>query len=193
LIDINDFGIHEGISEVIFTTLSPDGIPNAAPMGLHRKGGRLFARIYNSKTLENIMNRPVVAASITDDPLLFVQSALSDVEPEKFEYVEGFPVLKDAKGWILFECKCKKGENISVVELAPIKGKITTQNIKPVNRGFNAVIEASIHATRYVVFWEKKYLEHIEYYNKIVKKCGGSRDKEAMELLYELISRQAQP
>jgi hypothetical protein len=186
-IDIEDFGIHDGISEVIFTTISPDGIPNAAPMGLHNKGGRLFVRIYNSKTLENIMKKPIAAANIVDAPLLFVQSALSDVEPERFELIDGFPVLKDALGWILFNCKCKKGENISVVELSPIKGKINTRNIRPVNRGFNAIIEASIHATRYVVFREQKYLEHIEYYNSIVKKCGGAREKEAMGLLYELI------
>ncbi|MCZ7381220.1 MAG: DUF447 family protein [Candidatus Methanoperedens sp.] len=187
LINLEDFGIHDGISEVIFTTISPDGIPNAAPMGLHRKEKRLFVRIYNSKTLENIMKKPIAAANIVDDPVLFVQSALSDVGPERFEYAEGFPVLKDAPGWILFDCKCKKGENISVVELSPIKGKINTRKLKPVNRGFNAVIEASIHATRYVVLREQKYLEHIEYYNSIVKKCGGAREKEAMELLYELI------
>ncbi|MCX9026102.1 MAG: DUF447 family protein [Candidatus Methanoperedens sp.] len=186
-INVEDFGIHDGISEVIFTTISPDGIQNAAPMGLHNKGGRLFVRIYNSKTLENIMSKPVAAVNITDDPVLFVQSALSDVRLERFEFLEGFPVLKDALGWILFECKCKEGENISVVELSPIKGKINTRNIKPVNRGFNAVIEASIHATRYVVFREQKYLEHIEYYNSLVKKCGGAREKEAMGLLYELI------
>lgn len=187
LINAEDFGIHDGISEVIFTTISPDGVPNAAPMGLHNRNGRLFVRIYNSKTLENIMKKPLAAANIVDDPVLFVQSALSDVEPERFEFIDGFPVLKDAMGWILFDCKCKKGENFSVVELAPIKGKITTQNIKPVNRGFNAVTEASILATRYVVFREQKYLEHIEYYNSIVKKCGGARETEAMGLLYELI------
>ncbi len=187
MIYIEDFGIYEGISEVIFTTLSPDGIPNAAPMGLHRKGGRLFARIYNSKTLENIMSKPVAAANITDDPVLFVESALSDIEPERFELVEGFPILKEALGWILFDCKCKKSETISVVELSPVKGKIITRKLKPVCRGFNAVIEASIHATRYVVFREQKYLERIEYYNSIVKKCGGAREKEAMGLLYELI------
>ncbi|MCZ7398288.1 MAG: DUF447 family protein [Candidatus Methanoperedens sp.] len=186
-IDIEDFGIHEGISEVIFTTISSDGFPNAAPMGLHNKDGRLFVRIYNSKTLENIMKKPIAAANIVDDPVLFVQSALSDVGPERFEFIDGFPVLKDAPGWILFECKCKKGENISVVELSPVKGKINTRKLKPVNRGFNAIIEASIHATRYVVLREQKYLEHIEYYNSIVKKCGGAREKEAMELLYELI------
>jgi hypothetical protein len=117
LIDIEEFGISEGISEVIFTTISSEGVPNAAPIGLHRKGNRLFARIYNSKTFDNIMGKPVAAANIVDDPVLFVQSSLSDIEPEKFGSVDGFPVLKDALGWILFDCRCKKSEKISVVEL----------------------------------------------------------------------------
>ncbi len=172
---------------MIFTTISPDGIPNAAPMGLHRKGGRLFARIYGSRTLDNILSKPVAAANITDDPVLFVLSALSDIEAGRFEYADGVPVLKNASGWVIFDCKYKKGENVSVVELSPIKGKLNQLKLQPVTRGFNAVIEALIHATRYVVFKEQKYLERIEYYNAIVKKCGGEREKDAMRLLYELI------
>jgi hypothetical protein len=190
LIDIEEYGIHEGISEIILTTISPDEVPNAAPMGLHRKGGRLFARIYSSKTLDNILSKPIAAANIVDDPVLFVQSALSDIESERFEFIDGFPLLKDALGWIVFDCACKKGGNISVVELSPVKGKITARKLQPINRGFNAVIEAAILATRYVVLKEQKYLDCIEYYNSIVKKCGGERETNAMRLLYELIGIQ---
>ncbi len=174
---------------MIFTTVSSDGIPNAAPMGLHRKGSRLFARIYNSKTLDNISSKNMAAANIVDDPLLFVRSSLSDLEPERFEFAEGFPVLEDALGWLFFYCRCKKGENISVVELSPINGKIIKKKIQPINRGFNAVIEASIHATRYVILKERKYLDCIGYCNTIVRKCGGTREKEAMRLLYSLIAK----
>lgn len=189
--DLNDFGIHEGISEMIFTTISSDGVPNAAPMGLHRKDGRLFARIYNSKTLENIIEKPVAAANIVDDPVLFVQSALSDIALEDFEFIGDFPVLKGSKGWIIFDCKYKKGDVSSIVELMPSRGKINNnnqnKNIKPVNRGFNAVIEALIHATRYLIAREEKYLDRIKYYDTIVRKCGGSREQEAMRLLYEFV------
>ncbi len=122
-----------------------------------------------------------------DDPVLFVKASLSDIEAERFEFVDGFPVLQDALGWIVFDCKCKKGKNISLVELSPLRGKVNCRKIKPVNRGFNAVIEASIHATRYVILKEPKYLDCIKYHNTIVKKCGGEREKEAMRLLYELI------
>jgi uncharacterized protein len=187
LIDVEEYGIHEGISEIILTTISPDGTPNAAPMGLHRKGERLFASIYNSKTLDNILSKPIAAANIVDDPVLFVQSALSNIEPERFVFANGFPLLKDALGWIIFDCACKKGGNISVVELSPVKGKIIERKLQPINRGFNAVIEAAIHVTRYVVLKERKHLDCIEYYNSIVKKCGGEREKNAMMLLYELI------
>ncbi|MDL5502950.1 MAG: DUF447 family protein, partial [Candidatus Methanoperedens sp.] len=54
-------------------------------------------------------------------------------------------------------------------------------------RGSNAVIEATVHATRYVLLKEQKYLDHIDHYNKIVQKCGGPDEKEAMKLLYDLI------
>ncbi len=116
-----------------------------------------------------------------------MKSALSDIEPEQFEFVEGFTVLKNVQGWIVFDCKCNKEENISVVELSSVKGKIFTRKIKPVNRGFNAVIEALIYATRFVSLKDKKFLEQIEYYNTVVQKCGGARDKEAMRLLFEVI------
>ena len=166
-----------------------DRVPNAAPIGLHIKDGRLFARIYNSTTLKNIQVNPGAAANIVDDPVLFVKSALSDLGVEHFEAINGFPVLKNSPGWVIFDCICKRGENISVVEMTPVKGKIHHKVIKPVNRGFNAVIEASIHATRYVGKKGQEYLRQIDYCNSIVQKCGGAREKEAMRLLYELIGR----
>ena len=186
-VDIEELGIHEGISEVIVTTLSKDSVPNAAPIGLHCKDGRLFLRLFNSKTLDNILAQPVACANIVKDPVLFVRSALSDIEAGEFELIEGFPVLKDALAWIRFDCKWKKVGKISVVELTPVSGAVISHKLKPVNRGFNAVIEALVDATRYVIFKEQKYLESIGYYDKLVRKCGGAQEKEAMRLLYELI------
>jgi hypothetical protein len=172
---------------VIFTTISPEGVPNAAPIGLHMKDGKFFARMYNSKTLDNISGKKTAAANIIDDPILFVQSALSDIHPDNFDLIGDFPVLKDALGWIIFDCEIRKGETISVVELLPVESKIKRRQIKPINRGFNAVIEATVEATRYVFLKEKKYLDRIEYYDNIVQKCGGFREKEAMKLLFDLV------
>lgn len=162
-------------------------MPNAAPIGIIKKGGKLFARIYNSTTLENVQANPAAAANIVDDPVLFVRSGLSDVEPERFEFSDGFPVIKQALGWIVFDCTFRKGETISIVEMTPVRGQINRRVIKPVNRGFNAVIEAAIHATRYAVMKEPEYLKQIQDCRTIVQKCGGAREKEAMSLLYKLI------
>jgi len=170
---------------VIFTTISSDGIPNAAPIGIHLEEGGLFARIYPSKTLENIKINKMAAANITYDPVIFVRAALTDMESNRFYYEDGFPVLKDAAGWIIFDCKWRE----NIVELLPLKGKIIQREIMPINRGLNAVIEATVHATRYVVLRENEYYSRIEYNNMIVKKCGGVHEKEAMKLLYELIGK----
>jgi hypothetical protein len=172
---------------VIITTISPDGVPNAAPIGLHMKAGRFFARIYNSKTLDNILGNKAAAANIVYDPFLYVESALSDIQPDNFDITGGFPVLKDALGWIIFDCRVRKGETISVVELSPVEAQIKHRQIQPINRGFNAVIEATVEATRYVVLKDKKYLDRIEYYDTIVRKCGSSREKDAMRLLLDLV------
>lgn len=187
MIDIDEFGIHEGISEVIFTTISLEGVPNAAPIGLHMKDGKFFSRLYNSRTLDNIRGKKAAAANIVDDPFFFVESALSDMHQDNFDLIGGFPVLKDALGWIIFNCRIRKGETISVVELLPVESKIKHRQIQPINRGFNAVIEATVEATRYVVLKDKKYLDHIKYYDTIVRKCGGPREKNAMKLLFDLV------
>jgi hypothetical protein len=52
-------------------------------------------------------------------------------------------------------------------QLSPLEAQIKHCHIQPINRGFNAVIEATVEATRYVVLKDKKYLDNIEYYNKI--------------------------
>lgn len=118
-----------------------------------------------------------------------MQSALSDLGDENFEFIDDLPVLKCSCGWIIFECKCTKGKVLSVSDLMPVKGKVNKRTIKPVNRGFNAVIEALVDATRYVISKEEKYLDRIKYYDTIVMKCGGLREIEAMRMMHELIGK----
>lgn len=60
------------------------------------------------------------------------------------------------------------------------------ETVRAINRGTNAVIEATTHATRYVLNHDQEHLKKINYYNQIVKRCGRPEDKKAMETLYEL-------
>ena len=53
----------------------------------------------------------------------------------------------------------------------------------PVNRGQCAVIEATVHATRYRSTRDPRLGRLIEHHAVIVRKCGGPDELEALELL----------
>lgn len=193
-VDLSSFGIREGISETIVST----GIesPNAAPIGIIVKGGKPFVRLFKgSHTWANVFKEKHLAANIVYDPLLFVRSTFFDLEPSEFYYVPArglsFPILKKASAWVVFECiNIKNTDQALVADLIPIEAGFNEANRKdlPVpNRGFNAVLEATVHATRYQLSGDEKYLEFIRHYETLASKCGGENEKKAMKLLYEVL------
>jgi len=192
-IELDSYGIMEGINEVIVTTKSINNRPNAAPIGLIRHSGKLTARVYNeSHTCTNIKDTGLLAVNIVDDPVVFVQSALKDLDKEKFEFIEtdtgiNFPVLASSNGWVIFKAGIRVGNIATTAELQFITGNIKSMGIRPINRGFNAVIEAAIYATRYKVFNDEKFLSKIKSYESIINKCGGRSEKEAYGLIYKLL------
>ena len=136
-----------------------------------------------------------LVANIVYDPLLLVRSTFFDLESSEFEYVSvcglNFPILKEASAWIVFECTdIKDTDHALVADLIPIKAGFNDANRKSLsvpNRGFNAVLEATVHATRYQLSGDEKYLKLIRHYESLAFKCGGEREKQAMELLYEVL------
>jgi uncharacterized protein len=193
-IDLSSFGIREGISETIVSTGLEQ--PNAAPIGIILKGGRPFVRLFKgSHTWANVLKEKYLVANIVYDSLLFVRSTFFDLEPSEFDYtpVRGlsFPILKEAATWVIFECiNVKNNDQALVTDLVPIEAGFNEDNRKdlPVpNRGFNAVLEATVHATRYQLTGEEKYLELIRHYETLASKCGGEKEKKAMKLLYEVL------
>lgn len=193
--NLKEAGIIEGISEVIVTTRSASMKPNAAPIGIINKGGMYFIKLYEgSKTLSNLKEIKMLAANVVDNPIIFVKTALGDLKEDYFSLFHGFPVLKEAKSQILFKSKFIKGSSLKIFQLEPLAVQINVKEVKAVNRGLNAVIEAVIHATRYAITEEEdkeekeKLKKIIAYYNAIVSKCGGDREKEAIQLLYKTIN-----
>lgn len=191
-IELDEFGLYEGISETIVTT-HQDWSPNAAPMGIIRKQDTILIRIFKgSRTYQNVIAEDILVANITNDPVAFVKYTFSDVEPEELETVSSlgmeFYVLKAAQSWVAFECiNTKVTPESLVAELKPLRGHVNTFRPKAVNRGLNAIIEATIHATRYKLHGEEKYLNLIKLYADIISKCGGDREKEALQLLYAFL------
>jgi uncharacterized protein len=193
-INLSSFGIREGISETIVST----GLerPNAAPIGIIIKGGKPFVRLFKgSHTWANVRKEKCLVTNVVYNPLLFVRSTFFDLEPSEFDYVPvsgfNFPILKEAAAWVIFECiDIKNTDQVLIADLVPIKAGLREANRKdlPVpNRGFNAVLEATVHATRYQLSRDEKYLELIRHYETLASKCGGKNEKKAMKLLYEVL------
>lgn len=162
-------------------------------MGIIRKQDTTLIRLFKgSRTYQNVLAENFLVANITNDPVAFVRYTFSEVQPEDIENISSpgreFPVLKAAQSWIAFECiNTKITPEALVAELRPLRGHVGSFQPKAPNRGLNAVIEATIHATRYKMNEEEKYMKLIDFYEDIINKCGGEREKEAIHLLHTFL------
>lgn len=204
--------ICEGVNETIVTTVSKDGVPNAAPIGIIRKDEKVFVKLYPSTTCQNVIDSGYLVANITHDPMLFVMAALGNIDDRGFERMECetvpdncidntctaansnvdtcAPTFMRLKGCtcILFECeRLTDSTEPEVFSLKPVSTVIEKQVPIPVNRGFNALIEACVAATRFVLFRDDESLDVIRNSRILVNKCGSRRDKDAFQLLVEKI------
>jgi len=183
LLNLRSYGLNEGINEVIATTISSARQPNAAPIGLIVKRGKVSARIYkNTATYRNVLDAKALIGNIVDDPMLFVTTAFSDLSKRHYCFKKNLtiPVLQRASAWVLFECKIRGDEEPARISLMPKKGAVVDRKVLAINRALYAVIEAAIHATRYRATGEEKYREWMEHYRTIVQKCGSRREKMAL-------------
>jgi len=180
--------IREGINEVIATTAH-----NAAPMGIHlRNGSATMVLFAGSHTAENIERDSWVVANFVYDPVLFVRTAFEDLPHESFidEPVNGTMMqrLKGADAWAAFTATVEhKTREVMGVRLTLEKEIIEDVCIHPVNRGFSSVIDATVIATRYKENRDQELHQLIGYHAGIVRKCGGKRDIEALDLLLKYI------
>lgn len=180
--------IRAGINEVIATTAF-----NAAPMGIHSRNGRLTMVLFaGSHTAENIERDGWVVANFVYDPVLYVRTAFDDLPRDLFtdEPVHGriMQRMSGADAWAAFSATVEhRTHEAMMVRLTLEKEIIEGVSVHPVNRGFNSIIDATVHATRYNVNQDPKLKELIGYHAGIVRKCGGKRDIEALDLLLHYI------
>jgi hypothetical protein len=173
-----------GINEVIATTLF-----NAAPMGIHyREENASMVLFSGSNTAENIERDGWIVANFVHDPVLYVRTAFENLPGSSFieEPVSAKTItrLAGADAWAVFTAIILRRTNESMmVQLTLEKEIIEEVAVHPVNRGFNSIIEATVHATRYKENQNPELKKLIDYNVGIVRKCGGKRELEALELL----------
>ena len=180
--------LNEGINEIIATTHQ-----NAAPMGIIKRNGKIRMVLYHgSHTAERVVSGGWVVANFIFDPVLYVTTAFDDLPAEVFieENAGEFTVerLSSCEAWAAYKAKVERSTRQSLlISLLPVREEIGNLALHPVNRGFNSIIDATVHGTRYKVTRDKGLLDVIEYHAGIIKKCGGPRESEALSLLFDYI------
>jgi hypothetical protein len=180
--------LKSGINEIIATTRF-----NAAPMGIHYREGKASMVVFlGSNTAENIERDGWVVANFIHDPLVYVKTAFEDLPQNLFieEPVAQKTVMRlaGADAWAAFSAIIvRKTTETMVVHLSLEKEIIEGVVLQPVNRGFNNIIEATVHATRYKENRDPELKKRIDYHAGIVRKCGGKRETEALDLLTRYI------
>lgn len=178
---LRDFGLRNGINEVVVVTKGEK--MNTAPIGIiveDENSLRAKAKLYASHTRDNVEKGSFFVANIVQDPLIFAISAFDDLGEEFFESLDP-PVIKDALAYCEFEVKLKG----LFAELRLLRGSIIREEVRAVNRGFNAVIEALVHATRFVKNRSPALEQKIRDCYEIIEKCGGEMEKKAMQIIME--------
>jgi hypothetical protein len=177
--------LKDGINEVIATTWQ-----NAAPMGLIYRNQVVRMVVFRgSHTAERIRQDGWVVANFIFDPLMYVKTAFEDLPPGEFldEMAGGITVqrLAGADAWAAYQAVVEKEtDDALIVKLAVLKEVVCRPAIHPVNRGFNSIIEATVHATRFQKSRKPRLHDLIRHHAALVRRCGGARELEALDLLF---------
>jgi uncharacterized protein len=178
-----------GINEVIATTTR-----NAAPIGVHFRDNRAYMILFRgSHTFENIQREGWVVANFVQDPIIYVRTAFEDLPPESFidETIGDLTMqrLNGADAWAAFTATIERTTSESMIVALSLRKEIIEDLVfHPVNRGFGNIIDATVHATRYVENRNPSLKQLIEQHAGIIKKCGGKRELDALDLLMQHIA-----
>ena len=178
-----------GVTESIVTTLGPNDRWNAAALGLHAPdgvGGPVRARTYGrTRTWRNFVERGGGVVQFTVDPRTFVDAALTVKEV-------GDPVLPSADAWVEVDVEEVAAETegdttIRTWELEPVESAVVAERVPTVNRGFGAVVDATVAASRLDVpgFDTAELLDRLRYFADVVERCGGPAEREAFARIDE--------
>ncbi|AFO56004.1 MULTISPECIES: DUF447 domain-containing protein [Natrinema] len=170
-----------GVTESIVTTLGPNGLWNAAALGLHA-GDPVTARTWgNTRTRRNFHRQGTGYVQFVDDPVDFAEAACSIVERED-------PVLASATAWVRVAVdrvdSGREGDtDWEDWALYPLEATIERETVPTIDRGFGAVVEATVAASRLSVsgYDENELRDRLAYCASVVDRAGGPREREAIE------------
>ena len=196
-----------GVTESIVATLGPNGRWNFAALGLHAPKktagsdtpeapdtpeasgaaeGPVTARTYGrTRTWRNFSEHGGGVVQFTVDPREFVDAALTVYEADD-------RLLPNADAWV--EVTASEVDHETMGEttvrtwaLDPGESAVCTERVPTINRGFGAVIDAAVAASRLDVPSAETatLFDRLRYAADVVDRCGGPAEREAFARIDE--------
>jgi hypothetical protein len=171
--------------ETVVTTTGGDGVVNCAAMGVRWGEEELvFWPFDDTRTLKNLRFRGEAVVHLTDDVLLFVQSALGRPEPPmRPASVIAGSVIETANAW----------REVVVTEIAadpPSRARVSARVVASgtgsrealgLCRARHAAVEASILASRLRRLGADHVVAELDRLQGLVDKTGGPGERAAMD------------
>jgi len=190
-----------GVTESVVATLGPNDRWNFAALGLHApttaaesgvsEGSGpterpVTARTYGrTRTWRNFSERGGGVVQFTVDPREFVDAALTVYEADD-------RLLPNADAWVEVTAsevgRETMGETtVRTWALDPSEGAVRTERVPTINRGFGAVVDAAVAASRLDVPSAETaaLLDRLRYAADVVDRCGGIKEREAFARIDE--------
>ena len=102
--------------------------------------------------------------------------------------------LAAAEAWVAFRADLIADRAITIsLSLTPLREEILSPIVHPVNRGFYSVIEATVHATRFVKTGDPRLGALIVHHIGLITRCGSPREHQARILLEEYLAKAPYP
>lgn len=178
-----------GVTETLVTTLGPNGRWNAAALGVHAPGDDALATATTwgrTRTRGNFERGGEGYVQFVDDPVTFAEAALGVVERDD-------PVLADAVAWTRVEARrheegAEGGTEWVEWTLRPVETVVREGRVPTIDRGFAAVVEATVWASRLGVagYDDAELRDRVAFLGDVIEATGDERDRAAFERVREL-------
>ncbi|GGM59518.1 hypothetical protein J2752_001667 [Halarchaeum rubridurum] len=175
-----------GVTESLVATPGPNGRWNVAALGLHA-GDVVTAETWGrTRTRRNFERTGVAYVGFTRDPRRFVEAALGVHETDE-------PTLPSADARVRVdvtrrEAAERDGVPWAAWTLEPTAVAVREERVPVTNRGFAAVIEATVAVSRLGVdaYDDDALRRRLDRATDVARRCGGPAERDAIDRVHEL-------
>jgi hypothetical protein len=191
----DDPGEQFPLIETVVTTTGPSGEVNCAAMGVRWGEEELvFWPFDGTRTLRNLRHHGEAVIHLTDDVLLFVQSALGHPHPpmRRAGTIDG-SVIVEANSW----------REVVVTEITPSPGALPRSRVRArvvasgtgeraalgLCRARHAAVEASILASRLTWLGAEHVSAELARLQQLVDRTAGCQERAAMDYVQRYVAQ----